>query len=1726
MPRLPDIDLGTYAEAQRQRFQEATAGLLPALEFQLGTRTIEAEIPPDFDAPGGMDQWQEVEKQRLEEEYRRQQQEAEALRQQQIQEQADQYAQQQQQSEAAEAAKTEQARQEQNQASVMDQIRALGIPLPGSPFADHTASAGLTDIAPAQPTQPLSDVDQFNASASGLMTDAFGAPTPDPLAQDNTLSAGLLDRLGSAASSVGETLGSAASSATSALQSAGSATGTALANAGSAAWEASAPRAYRPGTEEYQRYEEDIQRARNSGPLAIPGEALVQTNRALSGGLDLAMNPVGLVGRAADELIGTPTIGQVIPASRDVPVFGEDIATSKPLEALAPLLPTPGKGDEIQTGLGALGRAGARAGADLGAEALEKSAAMLTPRIDDAVGVIRGLITHGMDDAALVAERSLAERTSLTLEEIQQQTRGLTQATLPGAEGLPDNVSSAGLVPEAVPEAVPNAAPETPRIPMDRGLTAEEARQMKLPGFEDLVPEAPPGEPNVRGYGAIPEDMAPETAARVRAENEALSAEQTPLTFEQRRDAVSQIIGADDTEAVGRLLRQSQDIDPKLAGIQQEMLRTHVNNVGDAWDLARREFLRVKAEIKEHLETVDADVTKLPNDLMQEAAYRATQFQALNNELSMAIKGTSLRGKAASQILNAQRAARLGAFAVGEARITQETAEVAGEAAEAARRAAGGEVGEDVLGPLRRLRTRLGGKRARRAITGGSQLEGELDQATRGQGGGGGTGGGQGGRAAGLPESETLAERLGRLKREQGRLVDGNGPEAEIARIGSEIDDVLVQAREEAADVARQRLEARAIKAENAPVPTAEELDRIVNETIGRRAISKIGREATDEASGLKQPREMGKLSADFEKAINRALTRHADDAEKLQRSIDVQVQRRVDGMLAQEKRAAVRDEVRAMAKQAQEVARRIRKNPDQPGMEDFDLILGQMREHSNVGERVANDLVDRLGVGLHKDEVIRSAAEMRAGARAIDEARIRGVMQQIDDVLQNPQAPDRAARIAGLYGDLAAINKSGLEKASALRKRTSLAGLQKSGLFAEDTDLGQLAEMIQHIDPTKPETMRPILESMARPDLWQVWREISYINMLSNPLSTARNIISTGLNGTLKLALRNPLEHLFSGGESSGVGAAIFKGLPAGARRGARLARQTMKTGFNPERLEDVIAGGELAHVGREVVPQIQREAGAKLDRLLHAVGAEPVKREVATATMGAMGDFLHQLSSRPLQATDALLGSMMYSSEAARLAQQKADDLIRAGSPELANMRQIGSKLPLREQVADHIFENIWDHPDIVKAAGKVEDYTLFRSRKPDVLEQAMQRLLRLRQVGPNASVEDKIKAGIIDFILPFYNIPYNTTKQGLENVAFPVTAGRGIKEYARGDRKAAAAHMAKAVQGGAMMTIPALLALDDNITLTGPADEGDRRVWAEHHKPMSFRAPGTKTWISYENTPWAIPFATVAGAYEAMKYAKNDPNQSDLDRAGNLAGGVAKGVGRGIVAQTFLEGAAQNFEFLTGQSQSANDIAQNVASTASRYSPHALIAPVPSGLLNFLAQMFDSVERDPGRAKTAEDLLTNIPDKIEQRLPILRNRLPEKRGAFGEVVPNARSGLAGLNPYYQGEAVGADDPIAAQLEKGSIGMPTAPREITYGSGTIPLTIEEQQEFQRLWGSKYREALEKYKTIEAPHTTKEYEAVRSQMRDYAESKILEGLGKDEIRRRWRDRPREVVAP
>jgi hypothetical protein len=734
----------------------------------------------------------------------------------------------------------------------------------------------------------------------------------------------------------------------------------------------------------------------------------------------------------------------------------------------------------------------------------------------------------------------------------------------------------------------------------------------------------------------------------------------------------------------------------------------------------------------------------------------------------------------------------------------------------------------------------------------------------------------------------------------------------------------------------------------------------------------------------------------------------------------------------------------------------------------------------------------DQANDRLLRDAERRNETAAQQEARRAETERMRGVAAQIDEVLANPNAPGAADRLQQLHADLTDISQQGFKRSSEIRARLQRTGLLRAGLASKEQNVDALVQALARVDPEKPEEMRAVLQIISKPRLIDRLLEYQYVNMLSSPVTHGVNTISNAAQLAGRLFLQNPLEYVYSGGRSTGVGAA-FQGAAQGAREGWGEAKQIMRTGTSSDQINRATELGDYSHVSRELL----------------------------TEKFGKVGAIAHAISTRPLAAMDALFGGMAYASAAEQYAQRTADRLLKSGSESVKGMS--------REAARQHVMANIWDHPEVIEQAGKIEDYTLLKGRGTTDLERNFRALVSSR-VPDNGGVARQGAAFLANQIMPFTGVPINSAKQGFERtVGVPVNVVRAARAYARGDVERGAELASKATIGAAGLGLATVLAMNGDITGEGPSDPGQRSVWELTHRRNSFRVPGTDAWISWEGSPMAIPFGMVAGAAQGIENANKrsaQKGQTDrLDVAGSAIRKGAQGAFQGFASQSFIKALGDQYQLITGDQTGLGMEAASIAGTASRFVP-------ASGMLNFMARVGDSVERDAGKPQKDSDVPENVGARIASRLPGIgipgtniglpspRQQIDPKLNAYGE--PQKRIPPA---PYYRGAGDMAGDPITQNLETAGAGAPGAPTSIHVPGVTgsdIPLTVPERHTYQQYVGEEYRKRLEstmgssgRFDKLPPAGQQKMLDDIATAARDAASARLRKDIGPAGLRAR-----------
>jgi hypothetical protein len=1379
----------------------------------------------------------------------------------------------------------------------------------------------------------------------------------------------------------------------------------------------------------------------------------------------------------------------------------------------------------------------------------------------DAIRAIKALHASGLEESAAQAMRELAQNSPLTLEEIQARVLGraapaAAEATRAAEDVLPNEVPNpspltdeeralnaaadekarnqpahSGYLEDPTfgePEDIAAAPRAEPELPVStQSVARERGYPQALPGMEDVAAEGHiPGQSRATEAGLS--DEAQNIRASERAGFQATNPAAERISFP---DTVAQSERVNTADARRRIL----DADPGQLAAEGHALNTESAGVTEAYVQAKK---ALGDFIRENKLDPDKpfDASKLPEHLQAEGMRRLFELNELQQQVSPSNTASNKFRTEVARAFTNFRQAILGSQAAQQVQRMRGFYQELNTGGSILNKA--GKTG--VLNPndrqvLEGIRDRL--KNPKERVTGpGEAAETELDsiaeaarkargpRSPKGPGAPGAT------PAAAGDVEESFAEKLGRLKREQGKLEDAGASPAELAPIRAEIEDTLSQVDLDAKERARVWFEKRGLKPNLNDLPEAER-EKIINEAAGRSTVQRIRSAAKAEISGTAAAKQQESYTRGFEQAIQKQL----NNEKKLQESIDSAVQKRIDSTIAREEariqaaeakgiaketRLGMLDEVKTMANDAKDIQQAIRARPSDMDLKTWmDLHLRKMAEHSTLGETVSNQLrasfekqygedAKRFMGGVERRNTAAEQKSLRDTLRAQEQEKLSALADQMDFALKHQNAPGAMQRFQELAADMTAVSQRGLERSQDIQSRMWRANLTQKGRGIKGLDFGPYLDILSKIDVRNPVSVKTAMEALNNPTWRGAYHELTFLNMLGDPRTNVRNAGANVLSASLRLFAQNPLEAFYGGilgaKDTGGVGSAIT-GFGKGFKEERPNAWAHVRQGYNPRVLQDSIDSMNIARMGREQLTEKLR----------------PYR-------LAPLAEAMHMTVSRPLEAVDALLGHAMYASTVEQEIARMSNRFMHEKIPEFAGMSQ--------EQIAASIRRNPWKYPQIIDRAEYVKNYTLLKNKDTGEFEKGLRKFMTIKNTGPESTFEHRFVANLVDFFVPFFNVALNTTKQGLERtVGAPIYAVTGAGHALAGHPRQAAEHFAKATIGGSMMVLGGMLAGSDNLTLDGPSDPTLRKAWLLDHQPHSWRMPGTKNWITWDNTPVAVPFGVMAGAAESMKEAElagGKKGLTDSAMQAKMLGGAAYGASQGILSHSLLENIQQNFEAVFGSQASPNLASTMVANALSRYTP----MPITAGMVSFLARMTDGMDRDVGRVQDPSlgGIAQNVLDRTKARFPGLREQLPERKNMFGEPTFNAAGGTIprALSPFQVSPGQAGGDPgleeKAQKLEGVGVGMPNAPAALTIAGYSVPLEPEEQRQFQESWGRHYSTILDqfnqRYPNRQFPEDT--YTKLRDMARNQAEQEVARQLGADELRKRAREQRAREVQP
>lgn len=209
---------------------------------------------------------------------------------------------------------------------------------------------------------------------------------------------------------------------------------------------------------------------------------------------------------------------------------------------------------------------------------------------------------------------------------------------------------------------------------------------------------------------------------------------------------------------------------------------------------------------------------------------------------------------------------------------------------------------------------------------------------------------------------------------------------------------------------------------------------------------------------------------------------------------------------------------------------------------------------------------------------------------------------------------------------------------------------------------------------------------------------------------------------------------------------------------------------------------------------------------------------------------------------------------------------------------------------------------------------------------------------------------------------------------------------QDIAKGGSEADLA-LSRMAMGSTLMLVSADMALNGQISGSGPTDPGLRRAWLETHQPNSIKVGDT--WYSYNR---ADPFGMMMGIAADYAMIAGEVGEEDADK---LITGAAIATSKNVFSKTWMRGPAELVEALNDPERFGDRFVQRFMGTLL----------VPTGVAQ-VARTIDPEWRD----------VQSILDSIKSRTPGFSDTLPARRNLWGEkIVSEGGLGPDIISPIY---------------------------------------------------------------------------------------------------------------
>lgn len=293
-------------------------------------------------------------------------------------------------------------------------------------------------------------------------------------------------------------------------------------------------------------------------------------------------------------------------------------------------------------------------------------------------------------------------------------------------------------------------------------------------------------------------------------------------------------------------------------------------------------------------------------------------------------------------------------------------------------------------------------------------------------------------------------------------------------------------------------------------------------------------------------------------------------------------------------------------------------------------------------------------------------------------------------------------------------------------------------------------------------------------------------------------------------------------------------------------------------------------------------------------------------------------------------------------------------------------------------------------------------------------------------------------LKIVLPFIRTPadifkYNVAERSIFAPLFKETRAvlKGEKGAVERDQM-----IARIALGSAASSTALYLAMKGIVTGAGPVDPAQRALWLKTHQPYSIDL-GPMGKYSYGRIE---PVATLFGVVADYVQLSGDLSESERK---NLAALIVSATVKNVLDKTSLRGMSEAIQASHDPGRYGAQYIQNLAGTL-----------VPTGVAQ-VARVRDPYLRD----------VRSLVDKLMERTPFLREKLPVRRDAFGDPIKLEGSlGPDILSPIYHQSA--KNDPLAEEMIRLKVAPGKLPREIE----GVELTPQQYDAYQIIAGKATR--------------------------------------------------------